>query len=456
MNKFIKEVVDYRVGEWLPSDQAFLEAWLELHVIETEKEKKPLLPIIQEFQDLIESDAEIFMLFNQMFSQVPSKPPYNRDPSYKPQVRDYKHMLKLLNGIMTKAPTFNKTGVVGFPINAILDWSMGTEGGYAAFLNDKVNAMLKKVLNEWGIFLKSKDSLSVLNHKKKTGWLGDEAMVAMVKALPNNSKKHFTPKQAKKIFQETFNCNPKDKKHWGFTSWDDFFTKTFRDGKRPVASPDKDNIIANACESAPYKIAENVKLRERFWIKGQPYSLQHMLKNDELVNKFKGGTVYQAFLSAKSYHCWHSPVSGTIVKAYVQDGTYYSEAPAYGFYNPLHPDPDAHPDNKPDDAGPNDSQGYISEVATRAIIFIKADNPDIGLMCFLPIGMAEVSSCDITVYEGQHVKKGEQIGMFHFGGSTHCLIFGPHVKLKFDLHGQKAGLNSNNIAVRSKIATVSK
>jgi phosphatidylserine decarboxylase len=41
-------------------------------------------------------------------------------------------------------------------------------------------------------------------------------------------------------------------------------------------------------------------------------------------------------------------------------------------------------------------------------------------MCVIPVRMAEVSTCDITICVGQKVKKGEQIGMFHFGGSTHC------------------------------------
>ena len=179
-----------------------------------------------------------------------------------------------------------------------------------------------------------------------------------------------------------------------------------------------------------------------------------MLANDPYVDDLVGGTIYQAFLSAKSYHRWHSPVSGTIRKAYVQDGTYYSEIPAYGFFNPLHPDAD---DKHPDDAGPNSSQGYISEVATRAMIFIEADNADIGLMCVLPIGMAEVSSCDITVYEGEHVTKGDPLGMFHFGGSSHCLIFGPQVALDFKgLHGQTPSLNANNIAVSDFLATATK
>lgn len=74
----------------------------------------------------------------------------------------------------------------------------------------------------------------------------------------------------------------------------------------------------------------------------------------------------------------------------------------------------------------------------------------------MAVGMAEVSTCDITVYEGQHVKKGDQTGMFHFGGSTHCLIFRPEVNLDFDMHGQTPGLDSKNIPINSKIAMVLK
>lgn len=65
-----------------------------------------------------------------------------------------------------------------------------------------------------------------------------------------------------------------------------------------------------------------------------------------------------------------------------------------------------------------------------------------------------MSTCEITAYEGQHVTKGDELGMFHFGGSTHCLLFRPGVNLVFDLHGQKPGLKSSNIPVRSQIAVV--
>jgi phosphatidylserine decarboxylase len=88
----------------------------------------------------------------------------------------------------------------------------------------------------------------------------------------------------------------------------------------------------------------------------------------------------------------------------VREGTYYSEPLFTGLADP----------HGPDIAGEGTGQGYISAVATRAIIFIEADNPDIGLMCIMPVGMVEVSTCDITVKEGQHVEKGEQLGMVSF------------------------------------------
>ena len=93
-------------------------------------------------------------------------------------------------------------------------------------------------------------------------------------------------------------------------------------------------------------------------------------------------------------------------------------------------------------------------MATRALIFIEADNPAIGLMCVIPVGMAEVSSCEITVKVGERVEKGDQLGMFHFGGSTHCLVFRPGVSLEFDFYGQTPGLDANNMRVNTAIAKV--
>jgi phosphatidylserine decarboxylase len=409
----------YNVGPWLASDAAVLSEWRERRLQETKDADAPLAREIQRLKVLIESEPDLYMLFTQMFEQIPDEATYAKDPAGGPQPRDYREMLVLMNRVMQTAPEFDQTGLVGFPINAILDWAMGTPAGSIAFLDQRVNRQLQRILNQWAAFLRSPNSRYVLSDDPERGWFGRDAMAAM----PG--------------FVDNVICDP-DQPYYGFSSWDDFFTRRFREGRRPVAAPDDNAVIANVCESAPYRISTDVKLLDTFWIKAQPYSLYHMLAGDPLVEQFVGGTLYQAFLSALSYHRWHSPVSGRIVKTRILDGSYYAAALAEGF----------------DPASPNDSQGYITQVASRALVFIEADNPDIGLMAIMFVGMAEVSSTEITVYEGQQVNKGDELGMFHFGGSTHVLLFRPGVQLDFDLHGQEPGLNSSNIPVRARIATV--
>lgn len=159
-----------------------------------------------------------------------------------------------------------------------------------------------------------------------------------------------------------------------------------------------------------------------------------MLGNDDSVDQFVGGTVYQAYLSAMDYHRWHSPVAGTIVRALLQQGTYFSEA--------VSEDSEA--------VAPPISQSYLAHVAVRAIILIEAEDPVIGLVAF------EVSSCVIGkhVTPGYHVGKGEELGCFQFGGSTHCLVFRPGAIADFTLAAlpQPHNPDAPQGLVRSKLA----
>ena len=394
------------------------------------EENKNLLPPVQALKELIESNRYIWNLFQMMFDEIPQKDVDT--PAGTPQVRDYHELLLVLNRLIQRAPKFNTTGLVDTPINAVLDYPMGTRAGYVLFNDPRVNAKMKNILDYWGRYLQSEESSYVLNTSDK-GWLSPYALNEMAKEAGGDNSADLFAVRSTDVKQKL-----------GYTSWDDFFTRKFKPGIRPVASPDDDDVIANACESAPFRIAHDVPLKAKFWIKGQPYSLIDLLHNDPWTSKFEGGTLYQAFLSALSYHRWNSPVSGKIVKAYNLDGTYYGEALAQGFENP----------NGPDKVAANNSQAFLTSTATRAVIFIQADNPKIGLMCFVAVGMGDVSNNEITVRIGQHVNKGDQLGMFHFGGSTHVLLFRPEVKLDFDMHGQTPGLDTTNIKVREAIVRV--
>jgi phosphatidylserine decarboxylase len=404
-----------RAAGWLPEDHEDLESWLAGHRerVEARGEQVELHPVLVEFQELMETDPVVRMYLNQMIAQVPSTKPYR-----KRHLESVEQLMRLINEVLTMAPEFGPA-MVATPLGAILDWTMGTPAGFAAFRDPRINAMLKRILIAWCEFLNSADSLYVLNDSP-SGWKSAEAQRA--------------------VGMEQFEHDPQDE-HWGFASWNDFFTRRFKEGERPVASPDDDKVIVSACESTPYGISTDVQRRDRFWIKSQPYSLADMLVDDASVDQFVGGTVYQAFLSATNYHRWHSPVAGTIVRAFVHEGTYYSEADSEG----------------KDAVEPMNSQSYLAHVAARAIIVIEADDPVIGLMAFVPVGMSEVSSCmiDPKVAPGYRVGKGEELGYFQYGGSTHCLVFRPGVISEFTLaaipqpHDPSAPL----VLVRSKLAT---
>jgi phosphatidylserine decarboxylase len=245
-------------------------------------------------------------------------------------------------------------------------------------------------------------------------------------------------------FVDIFECDPK-KEYFGYASLNDYFTRKFRPGKRPVDSPEDTSVITSACESVPYALRYSVRERNTFWIKGEPYSLQHMLYGDTLAPQFAGGTVLQSFLSFLRYHRWHSPVDGKIIKVISVPGTYYAISPIFNFAVNKHPEVENN----------GYSQAFLANVATRMIIFIEADNPDIGLMAFVAIGMMEVSSCEATVKEGQRVKKGDELGMFHFGGSSYAMVFRPETKIDFSSDVQQ-GLNDGKtvVNVRSRVGVV--
>jgi phosphatidylserine decarboxylase len=115
---------------------------------------------------MIEQDTRRYLLFSSMFGQIPNKKPYNNDPTGHRQIRDCDHMLQVLNHLLTTAPSWSSNServeMVGLPINALLGWPMATKSGFATFLDPKVNAMLKKVLNAWAEYLESPASREVL------------------------------------------------------------------------------------------------------------------------------------------------------------------------------------------------------------------------------------------------------------------------------------------------------
>ena len=381
-----------RAGNWLPDKEAVKR--YVANILKKVRESPPnqeaaFHTYILELKELIETDPEVNMLFTTMFEQDAG------DPLGGSSIcENYTQMLSAMNYIMTIAPEFNDSDLVGVPLNALLLYPMATPSGTMAFLNDKVNQCFRKILRNWAQLLNNPDSRYVLN--QQDGWLSDKALEQM----PG--------------FKETYVTDPCDE-YLGFKSWNDFFARKLLPGVRQVDGASDTLVITSPCESVPYLLEKDPKFRDTFWIKEQPYSLQHMLNDEPIAESYVGGSVYQAFLSTMNYHRWHVPVDGKVIKAYVVNGAYYAEALSCGF----------------DPTGDTYSQSYLTNVATRAIIMFEADDANVGIVTFIAIGMAEIASVVVDLFEGQRVRKGDPMGTFQFGGSSFVLLFQRGVKVNF-------------------------
>lgn len=200
----------------MSQDSRHQKEWLRRTIEHVDSNpSESLHPVLEEFREMVEDDARLYMLFHEMFQQIPKNKSHLTDPSGDMKnIRDFNHVLVLLNHIIQTAPSWtdagHSVGVVGVPINALLDWPMATPSGFTAFQDPKVNGMIKKVLDAWGEFLKSEKSAEVLNEGRE-GWFGETGKPSLA-SVGNVGETDYA-------FEELFECDP-SKPHYGFKSWD--------------------------------------------------------------------------------------------------------------------------------------------------------------------------------------------------------------------------------------------
>jgi len=307
--------------------------------------------------------------------------------------------------------------VAGLPLYAALTNFCDTPAGFNVFVHPGVNAKFYNILLEWQALLESSESITVLS-SEKGGWLSPEALKVIVEYTGGD------PEHDK--FEDFYPCDTNDP-HYGFRSYDDFFARDLLPGRRAVEGPDAPEIVNAACTSIIHLLYPKLRETDSFWMKGTPYSLRHLLGNHYLTTSFIGGTLLQGMLTSLDFHRWCSPVNGVVKGTFLIPGTYFAVRLDEIEDCPILPQVAQNVEIIYEDPIVR-SQDFSTAIAARALIFIEAEDP-VGLICFVAVGMADVSTCRLTVKEGQSVKKGDPLGSFHYGGSTHCLILGPHLKV---------------------------
>lgn len=68
-------------GAWLPADHRIQKEWLGRQIEQSKKNPKELSPVLKDFKAFIENNSRVYMWFNSMFTEVPNKKPYDKDPT---------------------------------------------------------------------------------------------------------------------------------------------------------------------------------------------------------------------------------------------------------------------------------------------------------------------------------------------------------------------------------------
>jgi len=399
----------------LPHERGQIDAWLE--TVQADVLAQPLTAprygrAVRELAELLSQDSILRMYVCQMLEQVPAE----RRPA-----SSVLELLAALQLISTRAPTFSADPLKAnfFPMSTLFVHMMMTAAGQVVFRHEQFNNCLREILREWCRLLDSPASCDVL-HEGPTGWLSPASYAL------HQLDDYVIPDRSASA--------------WGFASFNAFFHRRVRPGCRPVAAPEDPSVITAPNDGTLYKVARDVRSLDTFWIKSQPYSLKTMLHGHRSAERFYGGTVFQSFLDGRNYHRYHAPVSGTVRDLHVIEGLMFSNAESAGF----------------DATAGTYSQAYMTCVNTRGIVFIESDDPAIGTVCFMAIGVSEVSSVRFTVRAGQRVQKGDELGYFSYGGSSTCLLFRPDVIEDFtiDVHdtGTEVGTRGARLVCGQQIA----
>ena len=199
----------------------------------------------------------------------------------------------------------------------------------------------------------------------------------------------------------------------GWSSFNEFFARKVKPGRRPIAEPENDNIVVSPTDCTPV-VWHRINNDSKIIAKNLEWSIEQLLQDSPYKSDFKGGMFMHSFLNVNDYHRLHVPVQGTIKEARVIPGRAYLSVYAK---NGISVSRNVRRNSENFDL--QDDTGY-QFTQMRGLIVI--DSPK-GLVAILPIGMAQISSIVLDVKEGDYLNKGDEFGRFLFGGSDIVILF---------------------------------
>lgn len=228
--------------------------------------------------------------------------------------------------------------------------------------------------------------------------LGKLSLQALVKRKVVSEwygNKMDSPKSASKIsgFVNDYNIDLSIAQKQDFKSFNDFFYRKLKEDARPI-NMDSNVVVSPA--DGKVLVYTNID-KQDFIVKGYRFDLREYLQNEELAEKYAGGSLLIFRLCPTDYHRYHFPLSATVGKQVSIDGYYYS-------VNPIA------------------IKKKVELFCMNKRTYTELQTANFGDIIYSEVGATMVGSI-IQTYTGNLVNKSDEKGYFKFGGSTVILIF---------------------------------
>ena len=213
-----------------------------------------------------------------------------------------------------------------------------------------------------------------------------------------------------------------------YETFNDFFIRKLKPEARPVEM-DPAAVVSPA--DGKLLAFEGIRGLDSFFVKGQSFSLEHFLQDEELSARYEGGTLLIIRLAPVDYHRFHFPADGRISPSTPIDGAYYSVSP-HAVKKRL----SVYWENK------------------REYSTLHTQNAGDILLC--EVGATMVGAIVQNYAPETAVRKGQEKGLFKFGGSTVIMLLEKGtVRVDADILANTKNGYETSIRMGERVATAS-
>ncbi|KAI0401181.1 phosphatidylserine decarboxylase proenzyme [Xylaria palmicola] len=156
-------------------------------------------------------------------------------------------------------------------------------------------------------------------------------------------------------------------------------------------------------------VYDSVAKTKALWIKGQDFDMTNLVMDTQLGARFDGAAVASFRLSPQDYHRYHPPVAGRVTAFRSLPGDYYQVDPIA-------------------------LRSNVDILTRNARDYVVIDTKEFGEVLFVAIGATDVGSVQFHKEwrtPGNEIRKGDELGIFQFGGSSIIVAFQAG-RIKFD------------------------